>query len=180
LICLLSANCTQPVSGISVAATDLPAASTNDPASNPGPSSTAQAATTQPVDHITKQHPNPDADNPSALQQAILGVWEDDYQGHRTLTLKDDGTGSMLVELEGLASSLFANTMEFDEEWSFDADGQLLTMIASGGKPATKVNLVLRMYGTRATYKVVDVSEDVMVLVDQADEKRYEWRRVKK
>ncbi len=178
LICLLSANCSQPLSGTLGESKALPQNRAGVPTSNTAPSSNTQTANTQPADQPQKQSPSNDTDDIPPLQQRVLGVWEDDYQGHRTLTLNEDGTGSMLVELEGLASSLFAKQMEFDEEWSFDVDGSLLTMIATGGKPTTKVNLVLRMYGTKATYKVVDVSEDVMVLVDQADEKRYEWRRV--
>ena len=115
---------------------------------------------------------------PPTTQQRILGAWEDDYQGHRIMTLKDDGTGVMVVELSGAAASLFADRLSFNQKWSFDAEQQLVTMTAIDGEPATKVNLVLRIYGREATYKVEEVTDKLLILIDQADQKRYEWRRV--
>jgi hypothetical protein len=108
----------------------------------------------------------------------MLGVWEDDYQGHRTLSLNGDGTGRMVVELSGAAASLFADRLAFNQQWAFDPDQQLVTMTAIDGEPATKVNLVLRIYGREATYKVETVTDKQLILVDQADQKLYEWRRV--
>ena len=116
---------------------------------------------------------------PPTVQQRMLGVWEDDYRGHRILTLNNDGTGRMVVELSGAAASLFADRLSFDQKWVFDAEQQFVTMTATGGEPQTKVNLVLRIYGREATYKVEDVTDGLLILIDQADQKRYEWRRVK-
>ena len=31
------------------------------------------------------------------FRRLVVGTWEDDYQGKRTMTLKDDGTGTMAV-----------------------------------------------------------------------------------
>ena len=53
-----------------------------------------------------------------SLHRMLVGAWEDDYQGHRTMTLNDDGTGVMIVELSGLTASLFASRLRFDMEWS--------------------------------------------------------------
>lgn len=135
------------------------------------------AAADEPTDGTVR----PDADTSQAKidRARLTGVWEDDYQGHRTMTLRPDGTGRMVVELDGVAASLFASTLTFGEEWSFDEDSQLITMTATGGEPQGKVNLVLKLYGRQATYRVVDVSKTRLILVDQADGKRYEWRRVK-
>jgi hypothetical protein len=35
------------------------------------------------------------------LRQLVLGTWQDDYQGKRTLTVRPDGTATMLVEFDG-------------------------------------------------------------------------------
>lgn len=155
LIFLLSANSDQPPSRLNLASIS-PAVE--------------EAATDLPVE----------APVPLTAQQRMLGVWEDDYQGHRILTLKDDGTGSMVVELSGAAASLFADSLSFNQEWVFDDDQRLVTMTAIDGEPATKVNLVLRIYGREATYKVEEVTDKLLILIDQADQKRYEWRRFEK
>lgn len=175
LICLLSANNDGPSPRLSVAAMS----SDSDIAQNASRAGMQQAQTgTNSITETVHPASAEATDETSPIRQMALGVWEDDYQGHRTLTLNDDGTGKMVVELSGVAASLFAAKLEFGEEWSFDAEEQLLIMIATGGEPQGKVNLILKMYGKQAMYKVVEVTDKLLVLVDQADDKRYEWRRV--
>jgi len=110
------------------------------------------------------------------LEKSMLGTWEDDYKGHRTLTLNADGTGRMVVELDGFAATLFAKTLSFQEEWTV-ADGKV-TMKATGGEPAGKVRLVLSLHGDSSTQRIVDVTPDRMILVEEPSGTRFEWRRV--
>lgn len=112
----------------------------------------------------------------TSVTRKMLGVWEDDYQGHRILTLKSDGTGVMEVHLKGLAATLFAATLIFEEEWSVE-DGTV-TMIATGGEPAGKVALVLRLHGNRSTQRIVEVTDEKMILVEEPSGTRFEWRRL--
>jgi hypothetical protein len=107
----------------------------------------------------------------------MLGTWEDDYKGHRTLTLDADGTGTMVVELDGLSATLFAKKLTFQEEWSV-SDGKV-TMKATGGEPAGKVRLVLSFHGDTSIQRIVEVTEERMVLVEEPSETRFEWRRVR-
>lgn len=111
------------------------------------------------------------------LEKSMLGTWEDDYKGHRILTLNSDGTGTMVVELDGLAATLFAKTLTFREEWSV-VDGKV-TMQATGGEPAGKVGLVLSLHGDSSTQRIVEVTASSrMILVEEPSGTRYEWRRV--
>lgn len=111
-----------------------------------------------------------------SIKRLMTGVWEDDYKGHRILTLRPDGTGSMVVELEGLAATLFAAKLTFSEEWCV-SNGKV-TMKATGGEPAGKVRLVLSLHGDRSTQKIVEVTDDRMILVEEPSGTRFEWRRV--
>ena len=110
------------------------------------------------------------------VEKSMLGTWEDDYKGHRILTLNAGGTGTMVVELDGLAATLFAKTLTFREEWSV-VDGKV-TMKATGGEPAGKVGLVLSLHGDSSTQRIVEVTADRMILVEEPSETRFEWRRV--
>ena len=110
------------------------------------------------------------------LAAAMLGVWEDDYKGHRILTLRPDGTGTMIVELDGVAAVLFASRLTFHEEWT--VQDQRVTMKAVGGDPSGEVKLVLSLHGDSSTQRIVKVTEDRMVLVEEPSETRFEWRRV--
>jgi len=111
------------------------------------------------------------------FSQRMLGTWEDDYKGHRTLTLNADGTGTMVVELDGLAATLFAEKLTFSEEWTV-VDGKV-TMKATGGEPAGKVQLVLSLHGDFSTQRIVEVTSERMILIEDPSETRFEWRRVR-
>lgn len=113
----------------------------------------------------------------SEFEKLMPGTWEDDYKGHRTLTLNADGTGTMVVELDGLAATLFAKKLTFREEWTV-ADGKV-TMKATGGEPAGKVRLVLSLHGDSSTQRIVEVTSERMILIEEPSETRFEWRRVR-
>lgn len=112
----------------------------------------------------------------AGVRNKMLGMWEDDYKGHRTLTLNADGTGTMVVELDGLAATLFAKKLTFREEWIV-AEGKV-TMKATGGEPAGKVQLVLSLHGDSSTQRIIEVTSERMILIEEPSETRFEWRRV--
>lgn len=110
------------------------------------------------------------------LKAQMPGTWEDDYKGHRTLTLNEDGSGTMVVELDGFAATIFAKKLTFQEEWSVE-NGRV-TMTATGGEPAVKVRLVLSIHGDSSTQRIVEVTDDRMILVEEPSGTRFEWMRV--
>ncbi len=108
-------------------------------------------------------------------REIIVGEWEDDYQGKRHLTVKSDGTGTMVVDLDGVGKRLFAARLSFDMEWSV-ADGRI-SMKTLGGEPASKVQLVLKLYGNAAEYKILELTDERMLLLDPDGKTKYDWRR---
>ena len=110
------------------------------------------------------------------IRRMLLGVWQDDYQGKRTMTLNEDGTATMLVELSGIQSFLVADKLRFDMKWSLD--GKTLTKTTVGGDPADKVNLILGTMGDTAEDTLLEITEDRLVLLDKNGTTKYEWRRV--
>ena len=110
-----------------------------------------------------------------SVRRRLLGVWQDEYQGKRTMTLNEDGTGAMLVELSGAQAFLFADKLHFDMKWSLD--GEKLTTTSIGGEPKDKVNMVLNMMGNTADYKILEATKDRLWLLDKDGETKYDWRR---
>ena len=117
-------------------------------------------------------------DRDRSLRRMIIGTWEDDYRGHRTMTLGDDGTGVMIVELSGLTASLFASRLRFDMEWSVEA-GRLKKRTV-GGEPARQVQMILKTMGDRVAESVLELTPDRLLLLDQDGKTKYDWRRVVK
>jgi hypothetical protein len=129
----------------------------------------------------------PEVDNSSATntttpadddrcRRKFVGVWEDDYQGHRELVIRDDGTARMVVEPSGVAGKVFAAKLTFEIEWTI-ADGRIV-MTTVSGEPRKKTNLVINLYGTRAEYKLLHLDDSQLLLLDADGKTRYDWRRV--
>lgn len=110
-------------------------------------------------------------------RRMLLGTWQDDYQGKRTMTLNEDGTGQMLVELSGLQATLFASKLRFDMKWSLG--DRVLTKQTVGGEPIGKVNLILNTMGDTARDTILELTEDRLLLLDENGRTKYDWRRLK-
>ena len=108
-------------------------------------------------------------------KRRLLGVWEDDYKGKRVLTVRDDGTATMIVEPSGL-NSLFAAKLQFEETWEID-DGHL-TMKVTSGKPSARVNFILKTMGDSTRQRILELTESRLRLLDENGETEYDWRRV--
>lgn len=118
-----------------------------------------------------------DGDNPATdYSQLVLGTWEDDYKGKRTLTVHEDGTATMIVEPAGL-NALFAERLQFEETWSID--GEHLEMKVTGGEPKERVKLICQMMGDSSRQQILVLNSERMKLLDEDGKTEYEWRRAK-
>jgi hypothetical protein len=117
--------------------------------------------------------PAPDED--VRLGKMVLGVWTDNYKGKRTMTLLEDGTGTMLVELSGL-NAIFASKMRFDMVWSVEK-GRLKKRTI-GGEPAGRVRMILATMGDRVDEPILELTDKRLLLLDADGETKYDWRRV--
>ena len=111
------------------------------------------------------------------FQQLAVGTWEDDYQGKRTMTIRDDGTATMVAELGGLKAAMFGWRLQFEMTWSVK-DGRLAKRTL-GGEPAAKVDLILKMMGDRVEEPILELTEERMLLLDEDGRTKYDWRRVR-
>lgn len=105
----------------------------------------------------------------------LVGTWEDDYQGKRTMTLAEDGTGTMLVELDGWRAALSAPRLRFDMLWS--VEGGRLKKRTVGGEPVVQVQMILKTMGDRVDEPILELTEDRLLLLDKDGTTQYDWRR---
>jgi hypothetical protein len=91
------------------------------------------------------------------------------------MVLKNDGTGTMIVELSGMKAALFASRLEFNMVWSL-RNGRLEKRTL-GGKPEARVNMILKMMGDRVDEQILELTDSRLLLLDQDGETRYDWRR---
>lgn len=93
------------------------------------------------------------------------------------MTLNDDGTGTMLVELSGLQATLLASKLRFDMRWSLVE--KILQKQTVGGEPSEKVNLILNTMGNTADDTILELTDDRLLLLDKDGKTKYDWKRVK-
>ncbi len=117
-----------------------------------------------------------EANRDAEYRRLVLGTWEDDYQGKRTMTLRQDGTGTMEVTLSGLKATLYASHLRFDMVWSIE-HGRLKKQTI-GGEPSGRVKLILKMMGDRVDEPILALTKQRLQLLDQDGKTKYEWRRV--
>jgi hypothetical protein len=109
------------------------------------------------------------------LRKAAVGTWQDEYQGKRTMTLSDDGKGTMVVELSGFQATLMGPKLRFDMTWRLD--GKKLVKRTIGGEPAGKVNLILNTMGDTAEDTILELTPERLLLLDKNGTTKYDWRR---
>lgn len=110
-------------------------------------------------------------------RRLVVGTWEDDYQGKRTMTLKEDGTGTMIVDLKGVKAALFASRLTFNMKWSVEK-GRLKKRTI-GGTPSGRVQMILKMMGDRVDEPILELTDKQLLLLDKDGKTKYDWRRVR-
>ena len=117
------------------------------------------------------------ADPDERFRRLVVGTWEDNHEGKRTMTLKEDGTGTMLVELSGLKATLFADRLRFDMNWAVE-NGRVKEQTI-GGEPARTVQAILKLMGDRVDELILELTQDRLLLLDKDGKTKYDWRRVR-
>ena len=125
---------------------------------------------------LGQERPKADAQD-EQFRRLVVGTWQDEYQGKRTMTLLEDGTGRMVVELDGLKAKLFAPRLEFDMVWSVDK-GRLKKRTVKG-EPAVAVQLILKTLGDQVDEPILELTQDRLLLLDKDGKTKYDWRRVR-
>jgi hypothetical protein len=120
--------------------------------------------------------PSRAADSDEQFRRLALGTWRDYYQGKRTLTLRPDGTATMVVELTGIKARLFTPRLVLDIAWAIE-NGTMHRRTV-GGHPADKVRIVNKYAGVAVAERILQLTADRMVLLDQDGSRQYCWQRV--
>jgi len=118
----------------------------------------------------------PSTDTDAKLRKLVVGVWRDHYQGKRAMTVNEDGTATMVVELTGVTGALYAKRLEFDMVWS--VEGGHLKKRTTGGKPSGRVKAILKMMGDRVDELILELDDKHLLLLDGDGKKKYDWKKV--
>ncbi len=110
------------------------------------------------------------------LARQVVGVWFEDDRGKKTMTLCEDGTGTMIVELTGITAATYADRLQFNMLWRVEDERLLKTSV--GGEPEKKVQLILKLMGNQVSEPILEVDADHLLLLDENGTKEHDWKSV--
>jgi len=106
----------------------------------------------------------------------IVGVWEQERFGKRQMTVKPDGTATMIMRPSGVWATMFGERINLEMYWSI-RDGHIDYGV-SGGTPAQQTETARKMWGDHWVEKIEKLTPDEMVLLDQSTSLPSGWKRV--
>ena len=90
-------------------------------------------------------------------------MWTDNFRGKRTMTLREDGTATMVVEPSGMFAKTFAEHLTFEMTWK--VEGGRLKKQTTGGEPAGKVALIIKAMGNRVDEQILQLDDEHLQLL---------------
>jgi hypothetical protein len=141
---------------------------TADPKSSSKPMQTAEETESDAFagDHTELQH-----------REWFVGEWEQLHNlGLRRLEVRDDGTATIDVKVDGAWSFLVGDRLHFDIEWNIE-NGQLV-FHTTGGKPEASIKYITKLYGTQRTYQIREFTQDRISLTNKEGEISPDWKRL--
>lgn len=109
------------------------------------------------------------------LSELIVGDWQQDFYGERTLSVKADGTATMTILPSGVFAFGFGPKIDLTMFWSVK-DGHLDYGI-SGGTPEDKVKLAAKSWGDHWVEKIITLDENKLDLLSVDGSSHSIWQR---
>ncbi len=109
------------------------------------------------------------------LGSRFVGRWRQYLYGERSLTIRDDGTGTMVVVPEGVWAFVFGEKVTVELKWAVE-EGFLNYEIVSG-QPEEGIKVVKEMWGDHWSQEILTLTDSKFVVISD-DDNRYEWERV--
>lgn len=109
--------------------------------------------------------------------QKLIGCWKDTFCGQRTLTLKEDGSACMHLDLDFAGRLLYGKSLDFDMRWS--VEGTVITFEILTGRPVDAAKSAMKMWGESFEYRLELVDGEQLQARDRNDSYLYKMTRVK-
>lgn len=131
-------------------------------------SGTSSETVTEPVGQVDRET--------ARLNKLIVGEWQQEFYGKRTLTVKSDGSATMTIVPSGVFALGFGPKIDLTMFWSVK-DGHLDYGV-NGGTPADKVKLAASTWGDHWVEKIIELTETKLDLLSIDGSSHSIWERV--
>lgn len=111
----------------------------------------------------------------------VIGDWKTYYKGVRLMTVRPDGTATIVANLTDYAwhETLLVGAKKVTFEIVWDIEDGHLVFDTVGGEPAASVNVITGVHGSSKRFEIVHVTDDEFRYhSDDPGEDDYVWERV--
>ena len=111
------------------------------------------------------------------FRELIVGTWKRYSHGNRLLTIRKDGTATMVIKPDFVWAFVFGNRVDIEIKWKIE-NGRAIYHVTSG-TPPDKAELARQQFGDRWNEKILELDDDHLLLLDGDDKQsQYKWKRV--
>lgn len=115
-------------------------------------------------------------DKLSEQEKLAVGTWRNWYCGERVLSIRGDGTATMVTKPDGVWKFAFGSRVSIEIDWQV-TDGKLLCDITSG-TPASKVQLIEKMWGRHWEQEILEFTAERLLVLGEDGTTEYDWVRI--
>lgn len=130
-----------------------------------------------PVERIPDPSPaGPVPEQPAVAKPSLIGFWRDDFYGKRIFQFREDGTATMVIELDAVGQLLYGPKLTFFIDWTLEED--VLKLKMTGGEPNGTAVTVAKIFGESSEQRIEGMEENELRLRSLDSKKLYTHRRV--
>ena len=106
----------------------------------------------------------------------LVGKWEQSLSTRKQiLTIKENGTATMIIEPQGIWKAILGNQVTVDIEWSLNA--AKLTLRTVGGSPENKLEYIKQVWGSEFVREIHSIEEKMFTLRQGEGHVSQKWIR---
>lgn len=148
----------------------------------PGPDSASQATATfgSGTQHVSDTDGRKPVENSREVEVAritrlLAGTWSRESYGTRSLTIREDGTATMVIRPSTVYALVFGEQIDVEVQWELQ-DGCVDYKVTSA-TPSDKFELARSTWGDHWHEKIDRLDEKTLILLGE-DGDKYEWTRM--
>lgn len=112
---------------------------------------------------------------PEQIRQVVAGHWTSEYYGTRYLTVRNDGTATILFQANTMARMVVGARLRIEYTWEYDPSKERVIFTMVDGGPESGIAYVRKLWGNQQKQDVLFVCTGELHLRDLDGKTEHHW-----
>lgn len=140
---------------------------------------TGEAEDAEGIDSEIPEAPTAPAQlTPQQIECIVAGAWTSEYYGTRYLTIRNDGSATVLFQANTLARMFVGSLLKIEYTWEYDPQQQQVVFHMEQGAPEQGAEYVTKLWGKLQKQDVITVCRGQLHMRDLDGKTEHHWKRV--